>query len=118
VRRVAGLRAAPAVQARIDRLAEAANKATLSEDERAEYEALISAAEFMSILKVKARQHLERLARDERDAEIINRNARRLNREAMDTLGYQSHLVFGLLCPAGSVEGPTDLSSRKGSSRK
>lgn len=32
---------------------------------------------------------LERQKRDERDAEIINRNAGRLNREAMDTLGYQ-----------------------------
>jgi metal-responsive CopG/Arc/MetJ family transcriptional regulator len=33
--------------------------------------------------------HLERQARDERDIRIINRNAARLNREAMDTLGYQ-----------------------------
>jgi metal-responsive CopG/Arc/MetJ family transcriptional regulator len=33
--------------------------------------------------------HLERLARDERDIRTINRNAARLNREAMDTLGYQ-----------------------------
>ena len=32
---------------------------------------------------------LERLARDERDTQIINANAGRLNREAMDTLGYQ-----------------------------
>jgi hypothetical protein len=27
--------------------------------------------------------------RDRRDIEIINRNAERLNREALDTLGYQ-----------------------------
>jgi metal-responsive CopG/Arc/MetJ family transcriptional regulator len=32
---------------------------------------------------------LERQARDRRDMEIIERNAERLNREAMDTLGYQ-----------------------------
>ena len=33
--------------------------------------------------------HLERLERDRRDMEIINRNALRLNREARDTLEYQ-----------------------------
>lgn len=32
---------------------------------------------------------LEREARDRKDIEIIRRNAKRLNREAMDTLGYQ-----------------------------
>jgi hypothetical protein len=32
---------------------------------------------------------LERQERDRRDVEIINRNAARLNREAMDVLGYQ-----------------------------
>ena len=32
---------------------------------------------------------LEREERDRRDVEIINRNAARLNREAMDVLGYQ-----------------------------
>jgi len=32
---------------------------------------------------------LEREARDQKDIEIIERNAERLNREAMDTLGYQ-----------------------------
>jgi hypothetical protein len=32
---------------------------------------------------------LERKARDQRDIEIIARNAGRLNREAMDTLEYQ-----------------------------
>ena len=32
---------------------------------------------------------LERRARDRNDIEIINRNAERLNREAMDTLEYQ-----------------------------
>lgn len=33
--------------------------------------------------------HLERQARDQRDLEIIDRNADRLNREALDTLAYQ-----------------------------
>ena len=33
--------------------------------------------------------HLERLDRDRRDIEIINRNASRLNRDAQDTLEYQ-----------------------------
>jgi metal-responsive CopG/Arc/MetJ family transcriptional regulator len=32
---------------------------------------------------------LERHARDRKDVEIINRNAERLNREAMDALEYQ-----------------------------
>ncbi len=32
---------------------------------------------------------LEKDKRDKRDVEIINRNAGRLNREAIDTLGYQ-----------------------------
>jgi metal-responsive CopG/Arc/MetJ family transcriptional regulator len=33
--------------------------------------------------------HLERLDRDRKDIEIINRNASRLNREAQETLEYQ-----------------------------
>ena len=33
--------------------------------------------------------HLERQMRDRKDIEIIDRNAARLNREAMDVLGYQ-----------------------------
>jgi metal-responsive CopG/Arc/MetJ family transcriptional regulator len=33
--------------------------------------------------------HLERQMRDRKDMEIIDRNADRLNREAMDVLGYQ-----------------------------
>jgi len=57
-RRVVELRVAPPVQERIDRLAELANEGTLGDDERAEYEALINAADFISILKLKALQHL------------------------------------------------------------
>jgi metal-responsive CopG/Arc/MetJ family transcriptional regulator len=33
--------------------------------------------------------HLERQMRDRKDIDIIDRNADRLNREAMDVLGYQ-----------------------------
>ena len=45
-----------------------------------------------AVLELAARAylaHLENIARDQRDVEIINRNSTRLNREAMDTLGYQ-----------------------------
>jgi hypothetical protein len=47
------------VQSRIDALAERANNGDLSEDERAEHEAFISAGGFISILKLKARGHLD-----------------------------------------------------------
>ncbi|MGA3027476.1 MAG: hypothetical protein ABSF98_22175 [Bryobacteraceae bacterium] len=122
-RRVVELQVAPAVQERIDRLAEGANNGTLNDNETAEYEALISAADFISILKFKARQHLHMLARDESDIEIINGNAARLNREAMDTLGYQIETGLNaskhhFLRLAGTVEGPADLSLRKGFSRE
>jgi metal-responsive CopG/Arc/MetJ family transcriptional regulator len=36
--------------------------------------------------------HLERMERDRRDVEIINRHAARLNKEAQDTLDYQTFL--------------------------
>lgn len=58
-RRVAKFRVAPQVQKRIDVLAERANNGLLSEEERAEYEALINAADFISILKVKAQRNLK-----------------------------------------------------------
>ena len=57
-RRVVELRVAPSVQQRIDTLAERANDGVLTSDQAAEYEALINAADFVSILKIKARQHL------------------------------------------------------------
>ena len=56
--RIVELRVAAPVQERIDALAERANEGTLSDDERLEYEALINAADFISILKLKARQQL------------------------------------------------------------
>jgi metal-responsive CopG/Arc/MetJ family transcriptional regulator len=36
--------------------------------------------------------HLERVERDRKDVEIINRHASRLNQEAQDTLEYQKFL--------------------------
>jgi hypothetical protein len=56
--RVAEFRVGPAVQARIEALAERANDGSLTEEERAEYEAVINAADFISILKLKARRQL------------------------------------------------------------
>jgi hypothetical protein len=47
------------VQERIDRLAERANEGILTDSERSEYEALINAADFISILKLKARERLD-----------------------------------------------------------
>jgi hypothetical protein len=57
-RRVAEFEVDPAVQARVDALAEGANEGTLTGDEQAEYEAFINAADFISILKLKARRQL------------------------------------------------------------
>jgi hypothetical protein len=58
-RRVTQFRVDPAVQTRLDILAERANDGVLNGDERAEYEAIINATDFISILKLKAKRHLE-----------------------------------------------------------
>jgi hypothetical protein len=58
-RRVVELRIDSTVQARVDQLAERANEGLLTEDERDEYEALISAADFISMLQLKARRQLQ-----------------------------------------------------------
>ena len=39
-------------------MAERANEGLLTDEERAEYEAFINTADFISILKLKARRHL------------------------------------------------------------
>jgi hypothetical protein len=57
-RRVVALGVAAPVQERVDILAERANEGLLSDDERAEYEALINTADFISILKLKASSQL------------------------------------------------------------
>lgn len=60
-RRLVDFRVDPPVQERINALGERANEGNLSADERAEYDALINAADFISILKLKARRHLDRI---------------------------------------------------------
>ena len=57
--RLVEFRVDTAVQARIAALAERANEGMLSEDERAEYDAFVSAADFILILQLKARQQLK-----------------------------------------------------------
>ena len=46
------------VQASIDELAEKANEGLLSEEERSRYEAAINAADFVALLRLKARKRL------------------------------------------------------------
>jgi hypothetical protein len=58
-RRIVELRVAAPVQERVNALADRANEGSLSDEERLEYEALINAADFISILKLKARQQLD-----------------------------------------------------------
>jgi hypothetical protein len=57
-RRVAEFRISPAVQERIDTLAARANEGSLGDEEYAEYEAAINAADLIAILKSKARQQI------------------------------------------------------------
>ena len=61
-RQVADLRVAAVVQEKLDSLAERANDGVLTADERAEYEALVNAVDFIDILKLKARQRLRLLS--------------------------------------------------------
>jgi hypothetical protein len=57
-KRLLDFRVDPAIEARLDILGEKANEGTLSDAERSEYEAAINAADFISILKLKAQRHL------------------------------------------------------------
>lgn len=56
--RVAEFRIAPEVEQRVSALAERANEGLLTDDERLAYEALINAADFIAILKLKVRRSL------------------------------------------------------------
>lgn len=56
--RVADFQIAPSVQERVGALAEKANEGQLTEAHRIEYEALINAADFIAVLKLKARRRL------------------------------------------------------------
>ena len=58
-RRVAEFRVAPLIQEKISVLGERANEGLLTEVERAHYEAIINAADFISILKLKAQRNLK-----------------------------------------------------------
>ena len=58
-RRVVDFQIEAPVQERIDQLAEGANEGSLTASELSEYEALINAADFIAILKLKAREHLD-----------------------------------------------------------
>ena len=54
-KRVAELRADPAVQARIDELAAKCNEGTITPEEMAEYDAYIQAMDVVAVLQKKAR---------------------------------------------------------------
>ena len=56
--RVIAFDVAPAVQHKVDELAEKANEGMLTEEERSDFEALINAADFIAILKLKAQGRL------------------------------------------------------------
>ena len=60
-RRLVAFRIDEPLQARIEMLGERANEGSLSASEKSEYEALIDAADFVAILKLKARRHLEQI---------------------------------------------------------
>jgi hypothetical protein len=62
-RRVIEFGISPAVQERVSELAERANSGVLSDDERADYETLVNAADFIAILKLKAQRRLTSNAR-------------------------------------------------------
>jgi hypothetical protein len=57
-RRVLALGVSAPVQEKVDTLAERANEGLLTDDERAEYEALINAEDFVAILILKAGRQL------------------------------------------------------------
>ena len=58
-RRIAEFRVDPKVQEELDVLAVKANEGTLTADERTEYEAFLIAADFISVLKLKAQRQLK-----------------------------------------------------------
>lgn len=62
-RRIVQFGITPSFQQKVDVLAERANEGTLTDEERADYESLINATDFISILKQKA---LRRLTSDSR----------------------------------------------------
>lgn len=59
--RLMAFKADPRVLARIEMLGERANEGQLTAEERSEYEALINAADFIAILRLKAQKQLARI---------------------------------------------------------
>ncbi len=57
-RKLAALRADPALQARLEELADKCTEGQLSGEGRAEYETYVRAIEFIAVLQAKARQLL------------------------------------------------------------
>ena len=57
--RLVSLRANPELQREVDRLADKANRGTLTEDERAQYEQYVSFAQFVTLLQIEARDLLD-----------------------------------------------------------
>ena len=57
-RKLAGLRAEPDLQARVDELADKANHGTLSAEEDSEYKSYVEAADIIGIIQAKARRFL------------------------------------------------------------
>jgi hypothetical protein len=58
-RRVAEFRVAPSIQERVDVLAERANEGLLTDDERAEYDVIVNAADFITIFQMKVQRNLK-----------------------------------------------------------
>ena len=57
-RKIVSLKADDAVQARVDELAEKANRGTLTDVEGAEYDRYLAAFHFMTVMQAKARRLL------------------------------------------------------------
>ena len=59
-RKIVELRADPELQAHIDELADKSTEGRLSEEERAQYETIVRAIDFIAVLQAKARAALNR----------------------------------------------------------
>ena len=58
-KRIASLHADPELQSRVDELADKSNAGTLTDTERSEYEQYVSFSQFVTLLKIKARNILD-----------------------------------------------------------
>ena len=58
-RSISGLRIDPAIQARIEELADRCNEGLLTEAERVEYSGYVEGAEILALIKSKAHRYLE-----------------------------------------------------------